>query len=67
MSEPISADGRPLGRVKEVQRRLSMSRSGVYGLMDKGILPYVKIGKCRRVPLEAVEKLIRDSTVGGNQ
>jgi excisionase family DNA binding protein len=62
----FSPDSR-LVRVTEVARHLSLSRSAVYGLMDKGNLPFVKIGKCRRVPLEAVEKLVRDSTIGGNQ
>jgi excisionase family DNA binding protein len=49
-------------RVTEVAHQLSMSRSAIYGLMEKGLLPFVKIGKSRRVPLDAVEKLVREGT-----
>jgi excisionase family DNA binding protein len=52
-----------LVRVTEVARQLSLSRSGVYGLMDRGALPYVKIGKARRVPIEAVERLVQENTI----
>ncbi len=52
-------------RVTEVCKFTSMSRSGVYGLMDRGLLSYVKLGKSRRIPMSALEKLVRESTVGG--
>ena len=64
MSTATFSEETRLVRVREVAKHLSLSRSGVYGLMDCGILPYVKIGKSRRVPLEAVEKLVRESTIG---
>jgi excisionase family DNA binding protein len=51
-------------RVAAVAERLSLSRSGVYSLMDKGLLAYVKLGKSRRIPAEAVDRLIEESTVG---
>ena len=35
----------------------------VYSLMDRGDLPYVKIGKSRRVRPEDVAKLIEQGTV----
>jgi excisionase family DNA binding protein len=43
---------------------LSLSRSKIYQLMDRGELPYVKLGKSRRVPLEAVERLVSQHMVG---
>jgi len=43
-----------LDRVPEVARFLGLSRSKVYQLMDDGCLPYVKVGKCRRIPHQAV-------------
>ena len=54
----------PLLRVTEVARRLSISRSAVYQLMDRGQLRYVKLGKCRRVRPEDVTRLIEKGTVG---
>ena len=50
-------------KIGEVAQWLNMSRSGVYGLMEAGRLTYVKIGKSRRVPLEAVKKLVAENTV----
>lgn len=50
-------------KVGEVARCLNMSRSGIYGLMETGRLSYVKIGKSRRVPLEAVKRLVAQNTV----
>lgn len=51
-------------RVTEVARWLNLSRSSVYQLMDRGELPYVKIGKCRRVRPEEVSRLIEKGTIG---
>jgi excisionase family DNA binding protein len=51
-------------RVTEVGRCLAVSRSFVYQLMDRGELPYVKIGKSRRVRPEDVARLIENATIG---
>lgn len=53
-----------LVRVAEVAELLTLSRSKVYQLMETGDLPYVRFGKSRRVPLEAVDRLILRNTVG---
>jgi excisionase family DNA binding protein len=55
-----------LVRVAEVAKHLSLSRSKIYQLMDAGELAYVKFGKSRRVPMDAVEKLVHSSTVGAS-
>ena len=44
----IMADG--LDRVADAARFLKVSPSSVYNLMGRGRLPYVKIGKSRRIP-----------------
>jgi excisionase family DNA binding protein len=54
-----------LMRVTEVAKQLNLSRSCVYQIMDRGELPYVKIGKSRRVKPDAVAQLIEAGTVGG--
>lgn len=55
---------RKLLRVVEVASWLDVSRSCVYALMDRGDLPYVKIGKCRRVRSEDVTELLERGSVG---
>ena len=51
----LLADG--LHRVAEAARFLAMSRSTLYAMMASGALPFVKIGKSRRVPRRAVVEL----------
>ena len=55
----------PIG---EVARYLSLSRSKVYQMMDAGELPYVKLGKSRRVRWQDVLQLVtRNTVVRGNE
>jgi excisionase family DNA binding protein len=56
--------GLGLASVKEAEQYLSLSRATLYGLMDKGELRYVKIGKSRRIPWSAIEDLVQKNTVG---
>jgi excisionase family DNA binding protein len=49
--------------VEEVAKRLSISRTHVYTLMERGELAYVKLSKSRRVPEEAVEQLVNRNLV----
>jgi excisionase family DNA binding protein len=51
-------------RVREAAQKLAMSRSTLYALMDGGQLPYVKIGKARRLEESAVQALIERGRVG---
>lgn len=54
--------------VNKVARFLSLSRSKVYSLMEAGELPYVKLGKSRRVRWEDVLKLVaRNMVVRGHE
>ena len=52
-----------LGRIGEVAAYLAMSRAGLYSLMGSGALPYVQIDKRRRIPWDAVRKLIEAKSV----
>jgi excisionase family DNA binding protein len=61
---PESApEKRRLLKIPEVMEELTVSRSTVYALMGKGELAWVRIGRTRRVPAEAVEALITKNTV----
>jgi excisionase family DNA binding protein len=59
----LVADG--LQRVTEAASFLGISRSHVYQLMDSGVLPYVKLGRSRRVPRRAVLQLAASRLVNG--
>lgn len=46
-----------LQRVSEAAGFLGVSRSYIYKLIREGVLPSVKLGKSRRVPVQAVRDL----------
>ena len=46
-----------LMRVGEVANFLGLSRASVYQLMERGELPWAKLGRARRVPRRAVVDL----------
>jgi len=48
----IVAEG--LQRISEAARFLSVSRSLIYRLINSGVLPTVRIGRSRRLPIKAV-------------
>lgn len=50
-------------RIPEACRRLTLSRTALYGLMDAGKLAYCKFGKARRIPRAALEDFIARATV----
>jgi excisionase family DNA binding protein len=60
-ADELISDG--LERVSETARFLGVSRSHVYRLIREGILPSVKLGKSRRVPVRAVRELVLNNMV----
>jgi excisionase family DNA binding protein len=52
--------------VRQIAGRLSLSRSSLYNMMDQGRLPYVKLGRSRRIQWDDVIRLIETNTVGGD-
>ena len=54
-----------LTRVSEAAKFLAVSRAKVYQMMTAGELDYVKLGKSRRVPWDAVEAVVEKNTVRG--
>ena len=51
--------------VREAAGFLRLSRSTVYVLMDRGELPFVKLGRSRRIPRRAVIELAARELRGG--
>lgn len=64
MKNEESVNRRGLARVPEAEQFLGISRASVYGLMERGELAYVKLGKSRRIPWSALEGLIERNLVG---
>lgn len=52
-----------LASVREAEEYLSVSRTSIYGLMDRGELRYVKLGKSRRIPWDALAELVQRNTI----
>ena len=52
-------------KVAEAAAFLSLSRATLYTLMDRGELPFVKIGRSRRIPKRAVVELAARGLRGG--
>jgi excisionase family DNA binding protein len=59
----IVADG--LMTVTEAAEYLSISRSKLYQMMDSGELPYVKLGRCRRIQRRDLIDLVSRQLRGG--
>lgn len=51
--------------IDEAMAFLSISRSTLYELMDKGLLPWSKIGRSRRIPRRALVSLAQLTLRGG--
>lgn len=59
--------GEGLVTVKEAARFLSLSRSTLYQMMDKGELHFAKIGGSRRIPRLALKGLAQDCLMGDSK
>jgi excisionase family DNA binding protein len=51
-----------LVRVEEAARLLSLSRSTIYEMLDRGELPSVRCGTARRIPLAALRAWVEHQT-----
>jgi excisionase family DNA binding protein len=60
-TEEMSTEG--MCTVAEASSFLSLSKSMVYQLMDKGDLAYAKFGKARRIPRKALVRFAGQSVV----
>jgi excisionase family DNA binding protein len=45
-----------LATLRQAEEFLSVSRSTLYGLMERGELAYAKVGKCRRIPWRVIRE-----------
>ena len=54
-----------LYRPAEAAEALRVSRSQLYELMNRGEIPWVRVGRVRRVPVEALRQLIRARVADG--
>ena len=61
--EKLVADG--LVSIDEAMTFLSVGRSTLYELMERGLLSYAKIGRCRRIPKKALIAFAAANLRGG--
>ena len=55
-----------LAKIPEAMAFLGVSRATIYDLCESGDLPWVKLGRSRRIPRRALEQLAQRNLVGGN-
>ena len=54
----------PLARVQEVADYLALSRTKLYQMMDAGELPYLRLGRCRRIRWADVHAFVEQCRAG---
>lgn len=54
---------KPALTVSQVAKLLSLSRTKIYQMMDDGELKYMRFGRSRRIPQEALDQLMQSSMV----
>ena len=62
-AEVLVGDG--LVTVLQAAAFLSLSRSTIYSMMDRGELPFVKLGQSRRIPKHSLVQLAARELRGG--
>ncbi len=55
---------RTLLRPREIVESTGLSRVTVYGLISRGEIPSIKIGRAIRIPAEAFQEWIRRKSIG---
>jgi excisionase family DNA binding protein len=63
MSENIE-EQELLLRISAASRKLSVSESKLYRLIKKDEVPWMKIGGCLRIPVQALRTWIEENTAG---
>ena len=64
MSEPKMREWKT---IKQAADLTSLSRSMLYNLMVAGRLEYTVVGRCRRIPLDALRRLMESGLVEARQ
>ena len=58
MIEAAPAPPRLLLSPAEAAQALGIARSHLYVLMDRGLIAWVHIGRCRRIPVAELERFV---------
>ena len=51
-------------KVPAAARKLAVSKSKLYELINEGVIPHVRVGKCLRIPTRELESWIKTNTKG---
>ena len=49
----------------DAAKLLNVGRTHLYGLMERGELAFVKVGRCRRIRATHIDEFIQKNTFGG--
>jgi excisionase family DNA binding protein len=60
-------DGKLLLTIGEAAARLSVGRSFLYGLVMRGEIASVKLGRSRRIPVVALERFVHERLREGEE
>ena len=52
----------PVYTVQEFAEIFKISRSHAYSLIEKGELPYIKLGKCKRITAAGIAQVLKGET-----
>lgn len=66
-ASPAGKGDKLLVTVDEAAKMLSLGRTLVYALMERGELRYAKFGKARRIPVEAIHEVLNKNMIGPDE
>jgi excisionase family DNA binding protein len=66
VSTPVAPVARLLYKPEEAAEALAVGRSTVYELMAAGALKYIKLGRCRRIRRDDLERYVASLTPQSN-
>jgi excisionase family DNA binding protein len=65
MTEPSTLFDQGVLTVRQASALSGLGRSTLYGLMERQLLPYLKVGSARRIPKRALLQFLEEHLVGG--
>jgi excisionase family DNA binding protein len=60
---PVDVGGRTYLTINQAVARTSLSRSKLYSMMEAGELSYCKVGRCRRIALDDLMRVMEAGKV----
>ena len=52
---------------QQAAKALAISQRKLWGMTAAGEIPYIRLGRCKRYPIDDLQRWINDHKEGGNQ